>query len=108
VGLARSAGIEPATNCLEGSCSIRLSYERDVPSGSYYARLRVAGKLIRKSLETEVSRWCCSKSVSDLWNSEILIALRRVPIRLRSNCASHCFSFWGGTFSPDCFCQIWR
>lgn len=26
--MARSAGIEPATNCLEGSCSIRLSYER--------------------------------------------------------------------------------
>src|SRR6476619_196051 len=27
--LARSAGIEPTTHCLEGSCSIQLSYERD-------------------------------------------------------------------------------
>jgi hypothetical protein len=26
--LARLAGIEPATYCLEGSCSIRLSYRR--------------------------------------------------------------------------------
>src|SRR3954451_3867261 len=27
--IARSAGIEPTTHCLEGSCSIQLSYERD-------------------------------------------------------------------------------
>ncbi|MCX6926753.1 MAG: hypothetical protein NT154_26645, partial [Verrucomicrobia bacterium] len=27
---------------------------RYVPSGTYYARLRVAGKLIRKSLKTDV------------------------------------------------------
>ena len=27
--LARSEGIEPPTNCLEGSCSIQLSYERN-------------------------------------------------------------------------------
>ena len=26
--LARLAGFEPATRCLEGSCSIRLSYRR--------------------------------------------------------------------------------
>jgi hypothetical protein len=26
--LARLAGLEPATGCLEGSCSIRLSYRR--------------------------------------------------------------------------------
>jgi hypothetical protein len=32
-GLARSAGIEPATHCLEGSCSIQLSYERNLCPG---------------------------------------------------------------------------
>jgi hypothetical protein len=26
--LARLAGLEPATGCLEGSCSIQLSYRR--------------------------------------------------------------------------------
>ena len=26
--MARSAGVEPTTDCLEGSCSIQLSYER--------------------------------------------------------------------------------
>jgi hypothetical protein len=26
--LARPAGFEPATRCLEGSCSVRLSYGR--------------------------------------------------------------------------------
>ena len=28
--MARSAGVEPTTDCLEGSCSIQLSYERTV------------------------------------------------------------------------------
>ena len=54
--MARLAGLEPTTLCLEGRCSIQLSYKRDLirykPSGTYYARLRVKGKLLRKSLET--------------------------------------------------------
>ena len=30
LGLARLEGLEPPTGCLEGSCSIRLSYRRRV------------------------------------------------------------------------------
>jgi hypothetical protein len=30
---------------------------RYVPSGTYYARLRAAGKLIHKSLKTDVRAW---------------------------------------------------
>ena len=33
---------------------------RYVPSGIYYARLRVKGKLIRKSLKTDVFPWTSS------------------------------------------------
>jgi hypothetical protein len=92
--MVRPAGIEPTTHCLEGSCSIQLSYERNrceynlhigtsnplgflillamdaqkkqlwqkspyanliryVPSKTYYARIRVRGKLLRKSLEMD-------------------------------------------------------
>ena len=50
--VARPAGIEPTTHCLEGSCSIQLSYGRNrstylvryVPSGLFYARIRPGGK----------------------------------------------------------------
>jgi hypothetical protein len=35
--VARLAGLEPATGCLEGSCSIRLSYRR---LSAYCARRR--------------------------------------------------------------------
>ena len=38
--MARSAGVEPTTDCLEGSCSIQLSYER-ARKGTY---LQKAGK----------------------------------------------------------------
>jgi hypothetical protein len=100
--MVRLARIERATTCLEGRCSIQLSYRRNpikptqlrplkmescilhpvgmseasvqptasqsekdwqktqysnliryIPSGTYYARLRVKGKLIRRSLKTD-------------------------------------------------------
>jgi integrase len=54
--MARPARFERATTCLEGRCSIQLSYGRnpESPPGTYYACLRVKGKLIRKSLKTDV------------------------------------------------------
>ena len=37
--MARPEGFEPPTLCLEGRCSIRLSYGRYLPNFSYYNRL---------------------------------------------------------------------
>ena len=52
----RSAGIEPTTICLEGRCSIQLSYERKLSRGSYalnYARFGNEGKLIWRTWNTD-------------------------------------------------------
>jgi hypothetical protein len=40
VRVARPEGFEPPTLCLEGRCSIRLSYGRPLPNFSYCKRLR--------------------------------------------------------------------
>jgi hypothetical protein len=57
--VVRPPRLERGTLCLEGRCSIQLSYGRFVeeqmryvPSGKYYARIRVSGKLVVKSLKT--------------------------------------------------------
>ena len=51
--MVRSAGIEPTTICLEGRCSIQLSYERKncLPQ-SIMARIKEWGKFLRKSVVT--------------------------------------------------------
>ena len=63
--MARPAGIEPTTHCLEGSCSIHLSYGRkqikiyyanlirNASSGKYHASFQSHGKLIWRGLDTE-------------------------------------------------------
>ena len=43
IELARPARVERATHCLEGSCSIQLSYGR---SAAYFARFQLQGKLL--------------------------------------------------------------
>src|SRR6266550_8431722 len=46
--LARPPRLERGTLCLEGRCSIQLSYGRTqhTPSKTYFARIRIGGKLI--------------------------------------------------------------
>jgi hypothetical protein len=47
--LARPPRLERGTLCLEGRCSIQLSYGRDRSIPDYYARLVVKGKLVRNA-----------------------------------------------------------
>ena len=49
--LARPAGFEPATRCLEGSCSVRLSYGRPEISvaGEYHASATYGSQCVTTS-----------------------------------------------------------
>ena len=49
--LARPAGFEPATRCLEGSCSVRLSYGRPEISvaGEYHASATYGSQCVATS-----------------------------------------------------------
>ena len=40
--MASPAGVEPTTTCLEGRCSIRLSYEDKTTGGYWSGRAEIA------------------------------------------------------------------
>ena len=47
--MARPAGFEPATLCLEGRCSIHLSYGRTGLNFSYYQRFRYCAIFVSRN-----------------------------------------------------------
>src|SRR5258708_10164035 len=64
-------GFEPTTDGLQNRCS---TTELNWPSGTYFGRVGVAGKLIRRSLETHVL------SVAKVKLSDVLQDYRRLAI----------------------------
>ena len=52
--LARPAGFEPATRCLEGSCSVRLSYGRPeiIVAGEHHASATYGSQCVATSAPT--------------------------------------------------------
>src|SRR5258708_34243692 len=52
--MARPPRLERGTLCLEGRCSIQLSYGRTLERRTYLARIWIGGKLIRHGLKTKM------------------------------------------------------
>jgi hypothetical protein len=75
---ARTTAAEPDKDWQKTQYSNLICY---VPSGTYYARLRVKGKLIRRSLKTDVLSVAklCGCRISRRWNAKA----RRTATRYR-------------------------
>ncbi len=86
--MARSAGIEPTTHCLEGSCSIQLSYERNRSAANFqrllargvtaeilFARLGLSGKPIRQGQSGGASQ------AHTVRPSDLLVTIPTAPSR---------------------------